>query len=345
MRPLSILILTDQRQGHEQLAVGVATAISRIRPAEVRTLTARRGLIPGGLLAAMTNSGLAPEAMLRRVYGLNTAEIGRPDVIVSAGAETLAANIAAARLLSVPNIHYGSLRRFRSRDFALVLTSYVRDGATENEVMTLKPARFDPASLPVLPERPTGSWPRLVGLIIGGPAAGYRFSADDWQRIAATMSEANIAHGTRWLVSNSRRTPAAVSDRFRALAEPPGSMIEQWIDVREPQAKSLADLLGRSELILVTADSSSMLSEAVWARRPAIALTPAGAKPTADEAGYRSFLGAKRWVGALGLEQLDAAGIARAHALIAPMKDNPIEALAALIATHVPCLALRGDET
>ena len=64
-----------------------------------------------------------PRAVLRLGYGLNASRLRGADIVVSAGGDTLAANAAAARLLGVPNIFYGSLRRFKPEDFSLVLTS------------------------------------------------------------------------------------------------------------------------------------------------------------------------------------------------------------------------------
>ena len=127
MRPLSVLLLSDDRPGHYHLAEGVIAAIARVRPVETsRLLVRRRRWLPGRVLAELLLRGLPPRSLLAFGYGLDTRQLPKTDLIVSAGGETLVANAAMARLTGAPNIFCGSLRRLPPEAFALVVSSYAR---------------------------------------------------------------------------------------------------------------------------------------------------------------------------------------------------------------------------
>ncbi|MCB1511221.1 MAG: mitochondrial fission ELM1 family protein, partial [Hyphomicrobiaceae bacterium] len=295
---LRVLVLSDNRPGHYNLSKGIVAAIATHRPVAQTWLEVRRGRWPGWLTAAATNANVSPAQILSWIYGLSADAVPPADLIVSAGAETLAANIAIARLQSIPNIFYGSLRRFRPRDFALVLTSYQPPSGVRNIVQTLKPSAH--------PHRPLSAHsagPRY-GLLVGGPTSGIDYTLEDWSKLIAAIKATTADEGITWLVSNSRRTPADASTRIADLAATHPSPIEKFLDVRSSSAGSLEGLLERSSAVVVTADSSSMISEAIWAGRPVIAVTPAQFKLTANERGYRQWLADRGWLAETTIQNL-----------------------------------------
>ena len=253
--PLRVLLLSDGRPGHFNLSEGIAAALARRRPVKIARLEVRRGRWPGDALAALTNVGLSPAWMLKAVYGIVPANLPQIDVVVSAGAETLAANIACARLLARPNVFYGSLRQFRAESFALVLTSYPRNAGRPHHALALKPASFDPDAFPGHPRSAPGlAGPHDVGLLIGGNAPGVSFAAEDWSRLVDVIQDVSQQTGKRWIISNSRRSDPAISDRLAAIAADPAGPIRQFIDVRRPPAPPLVDLFARVDAVLCTAE-------------------------------------------------------------------------------------------
>lgn len=337
MTPTRILVLSDGRPGHFNLSEGIALAVGRLRPVEVVRLGVRRGRWPGPVLAAATNLGLPPGAVLQRVYGLDPATLPAADVVVSAGAETLAANVAAARLLGIPNIFYGSLRQFRPADFALALTSYAHHVRHARQAAALKPAAFDPDTLA---PGPRDDRLRTLGLVVGGTAGGFDYRLEDWQRLVALVSEIARRGSASFVMSNSRRTPAEASDLFAGLAAARPDVIARFIDVRQTSPAPLSSLLAEAEAVLVTADSSSMVSEAIWARRPVLALMPGHARLGDDEQAYRDWLAAQGWMATADLDTLDAATALERLSALTPIRENPLDALARLIAERIPSLAV-----
>ena len=345
MQPLRILILSDGRPGHFNLSEGIAAALGRLGPTTIARVDVRRGRWPGPVLAALANAQLPAATMLGLVYGIDHAELPAADVIVSAGAETLAANIWLARLRSRPNLFYGSLRHFKPTDFAVVLTSYARNAGLPRHMLALKPSAFDPDQVSAAErgaKAPPGHLPRRVALLIGGNAGTFTYGSDDWKRLLAFVPQSHAASGIEWLVSNSRRTPDEVSNRIAGLAGDPAAGIVRFIDVRTAGSGSLTDVLVAVDAVLCTDDSSSMISECIWARLPVVGTTPLQFHHTGDEAEYRRWLVASGWCRVVPIADLTPDTFLAAVGAITPPSENPLDHLAARLAAALPGLFAGG---
>lgn len=337
MRALNVLLLSDGRPGHFRLAEGIVAAVERRRAVNLKWLECHRGSWPGAVLGAASNLAVFDGAILNRVYGKTPPERGAADLVVSAGAETLGANVAYARLAGAANIFYGSLRLFRPENFSLVLTSYARNAARPQHAMVLKPS-----GIPWRSERPAAVGPQRAPatalLLLGGDAGTTTFAADDWQRLLTFIAATHAEHGTRWIVANSRRTPTAVSDQVMAEAARLGTPITTFIDVRAPAATSLASAFAEAEAVVCTDDSSSMVSEAIAAGLPTIGARPAAHTLPLDEAGYRSYLMDNRWHQTMDIARLAPSTFLTALGAIVPLHQDPLEHLSDLIGDRVPRL-------
>jgi len=334
MFPTRILILSDGRPGHYNLSEGIAAAIERFGPARTVRVEVRRGGWSGAALAGLVRARLPARTMLRLVYGHDDARLPPADVIVSAGAETLAANVWLARIRVVPNVFYGSLRLFDPYDFTLVLTSYARNARLPNHVLALKPSRLDPERTAPLPASKSGA-PLTLGLLLGGDAGETIYAQADWAALLALPGAMQQREGTRWLVANSRRTPEQVSDAVARLTAEPGSPISRFLDVRTAGAGTLAQVLADCGGVVCTADSSSMISECVWARLPTLAVAPAAFRVTDNERSYREWLTQRGWCRNVPIAGLSPEEVATALAAVTPMTENPQVALAQLLGTRL----------
>lgn len=335
-RPLRILLLADDRPGHYQLSEGIIAAIAKRRAAETsRIEVRRRAMLPGRLLAWLLARRAGAAALLRAGYGLDPAALPSCDLVVSAGGNTLAANVLAARLQNVPNIFYGSLRRYDPADFAIAFTSYEHQATHPRIVPQLKPSQRDPDDFP-LPS-PAVEGGRTVGLLIGGDGSGLRFGERDWDDVFGLCAALHARDGSRFVVTNSRRTPAAVGDRLKAIAAE-RAWLQEFIDVRTAGAGTLGPLFARASAVLVTADSSSMVSEAVWLRRPTLALAPRAGALDDAEATYRRQMTMQGLLANLPIAGTSAADVETAFARLTPLRDNPMDALGGLIEARLPRL-------
>ena len=339
MASIRVLILSDGRPGHYHLSEGIAAAIARRRAVEIAWCDTRRRGWPGRVLAMLVNRATDPARILQIVYGLDHERLPKAGLVISAGAETLAANICIARLTGTPNIFYGSLRQFHAEDFALVLSSYAGQASHPRVAMALKPSPLDPDTLPSRAGQPRpgpGHPPRIAGLLIGGDAGAIRYRADDWKQLMGFLEASHEAIGTRWIVSNSRRTAPEVSDALQGWARRREGPIEAFIDVRSAGAGTLFKIFEQAELIVCTDDSSSMVSEAVWARCPVLGVTPERCRFTPEEQGYRSFLIESGWYRSLPIAGLAPDRFLSTVGEISPLRENPLDRLAGLLAERLP---------
>lgn len=333
MAPLKVLILSDGKPGHYHLSEGIVAAARRLRPLDVRRLELRRPyVLSTRVLSALVNLGMPPERVLTLVYGIDPKMLEPASLVVSAGGKTLAANIAAAQLLGAKNVFYGSLRRFKPDDFSLVLTSYRAVATRPRHAMTLKPSGVDPDDLP----RPQTGDAQTMGVLIGGPTRGIGFSANDWRQLYSFLASMHAERRARAIVSNSRRTPPSVSDEIAQRAKDPASGIARFIDVRTAGSGTLEQLFAESDTVLCTADSSSMLSEAIWLRRRTIALMPERAWLTLDERDYRGYLEQNGWAQTLPMGEITSRSFDQAVGALRPLDRNPLELLAALLQENLP---------
>ena len=337
--PIRTLLISDGKPGHYHLADGICAALARRRTLDVTRLAVKRpAWLPARALSSLTNAGAGGRATIPWALGFAARPVPACDLVVSAGGDTLAANVALAKLYGCANVFYGSLRRYRAEDFSLVLTSYADRARLPRHAMTLKPSAFDPDTVAARLEQPGGV--PIFGLLVGGDSGTVRFGEDDWSRLTGLVGDTS-GGARRWVVSNSRRTPDAVSDAFARMAEQDRARV-QFIDVRTAGAGTLGALFAASDRIAVTVDSSSMISEAVWARKPVVALLPQQAGLPTLEQGYRDWLAGNGWVAAVPLAEATAGTLDAAFGRVAPLAGNPLDALADLLVERLPAFGGQG---
>ncbi len=327
--PLRILLLSDNRPGHFRLSEGIIEAVRKVRPVSVeRVILHRPRWMPPKLLARLTNCQWSPEKLLKQIYGIEAKSIPECDLIVSAGGDTLAANIAIKRLQKhAANIFYGSLRGFKATDFSVVLTSNTYDTHQSNVILSLKPSSID--TTPIVSLWKTCQTPRLrrAGLIFGGDTREIEFKTNDLENLFRFIAMLNRQHGTRWTVANTPRTPQYVTQHLQRLSKDLSSGIDWFIDYQKHGAGSLTPLYATSEAVLCTGDTSTCVSEAVWARRPCIVAMPQTCTFSRSEHAYRRWLSRNNWTRDVPIEGLTPSQFADCCVEITPMSCNPFTQL------------------
>ena len=146
-----------------------------------------------------------------------------------------------------------------------------------NVITTLTgPHRFSAARLREIRRAPPpfGALPRpLLGVILGGPARGTRYSEADVAGLAAALERALPTVGSI-VATPSRRTSEALAAAVRAVAgRRPGLF---WDGTGE---NPLPALLALSDALVVTGDSHNMVSEALAAGVPVHVVRPSALNP------------------------------------------------------------------
>lgn len=128
----------------------------------------------------------------------------------------------------------------------------------------LAQGRLSFAALAQLPE------PRTA-VLIGGSNRAQRLDAAYFDRLLERLGARHASDGGSFLVSVSRRTPAAMASRLRAaFAMYPGVFWSSDADGENPYA----GFLGWADRLVVTPDSVNMLSEACASGKPVYTFAP-----------------------------------------------------------------------
>ena len=251
----------------------------------------------------------------------------RVDLIISAGGATLGANRALAVLADIPNIYIGKLRHIQRSDIALSLTPYAIRGTPVPRTLPVQPVKINPDDFPVPQQLGTlnDKSPFSLGVLIGGPTKDVPFNHAEWKKLAELIKEiAELGHITL-VISTSPRTPDIV---YTLLGEGLGSNVS-LIDFRTSGPNSAHPVFS-CDAILVTADSSSMATEAIAARRPVIVLQSETPAQTADLAELERQQSENR-LAILPLKSARAATIINAARTLEPLKLNHLDVLGATI--------------
>lgn len=162
------------------------------------------------------------------------------------------------------------------------------------------PHPYGPAALARLRESPdprVAALPKPVaGLLIGGDSRHHSFGPVEIEALVAAVC-AIQAQGFSVAATTSRRTPVALVERLRAsLSGNPSAFL--WTGEGD---NPYGSILACADALLVTADSTNMVSEAVATTAPVHVFEPAGGHPRLTRL-LNDLIAAervRRWAGAL----------------------------------------------
>lgn len=276
---LRILIVDEGHAGHSAQSRGFVHAARTVVPdIEVHVLVSRLRL-PGLLRIAMLNSanlmpGGLPESVLRSCYVMPRLPTGPfPDLIVSSGGQS---SILAASLA----------RRYRARWIYCGDTSGIPRSCLDIVVSPLERLgdpcwfRSDALFCDPLPEqtdinRAPGE--RLAAVLVGGPSRSHRYVEQDW--LGLTQGLHRLAEGGwRFLLTTSARTPVEVEDFLRETLAT--RIIQRAVWWHRKPERLARQFLADADMSIVTQDSLTMISEAVAARKPVLAVMPEVYRPS-----------------------------------------------------------------
>lgn len=322
-------IISEGSPGHVSQSLGLAAALAEIVPLEIRQFECKPRI--GGFartLIRLLASGRLPDWALARWLRLERAAPGEPgpDLIVSSGGKSVFAARSLALKHGVPFIFLGERKPYPAAWFHTVFTPSALETAASDIRMDVIPTKITASivdqAAAAWQERPAG---RLWTMLIGGKSRSHHFQDVDWQQLAAGMTDLARRHGIRWLVTTSRRTGMEIEARLRDLLPPDVVAGAVWW-CHAPEKKYSA-YLGAAEVIWVTQDSVSMVTEATATGRSVVVVAPQDLRfpPTSFMPGYLGNLES------LGLvRRLPISEMAEFEPRDSPVPARPVRTTAAL---------------
>ena len=206
-----------------------------------------------------------------------------PDVAIGCGSKSRKI-LRALRKQGVFTVYVQDPRRRHSVYDLVVAPEH--DGVARPNVISMigSPTRFVPEVLRGIAEAPMaapeGFPDKRAAFLIGGTSSRFSMDADAVEdHIAA--AETLLAEGFGLMVTTSRRTPGAAARRWREL----GARDDVWLyDGQTGAENPYGTFLATADAILVTEDSTNMLSEACGAGVPVFRL-PMNRKSGSGEPG------------------------------------------------------------
>ena len=197
----------------------------------------------------------------------------KPDLIIGSGGTSLWLLYSLGRRFKIKTLYIGYPEGFPSYWYNVVLSPLPKPGISNlvespRIITAIRPSKIaedvDDAGFPIREKK-------LVAVLIGGKSRSHHFEAKDWKNLAEGL---NILgeKGFRFVLTTSRRTGTNAERILKNIIKT--DFLKDVVWWSETPQKKVSVFLGRSDRVLVTRDSLTMVSEAIDSGRPTCAIYP-----------------------------------------------------------------------
>ncbi len=337
-----ILVLDDGKKGHLKQSLAVVKQIKRYRqdkgfkPEDTPVDTARISFKNSfrksvfNLISPFTARKAQGKLRLMRwaldPESYKAAVMRYADVIVSCGSALTGASMYLKAENYARSVTILAPAAYARKKFdVIVMPSHdlkkgkVPDNAAVTE---LAPNLIDPEEL--LPLRKEHSGP-CIGLLIGGENPHFGFTADLARQIAVGVKAACGRTGGHFYATTSRRTPPEADEVFKELLNGDTRSMGFVTGREDTDERTVEKILASSDVVVVSGESISMVSEAVASGKPVLVFMPEKKSPKVTK--YEKFvdgLAAKGFLKRVEPHDIaaEAASAAQSRAKLALPEDN-----------------------
>jgi len=269
----TVWIVSEGSPGHISQSVGLVNALKEccdLRVVEVFGRVTVRGWLRHCLRFLMTKSGRAlPGFLLKRTHKVEMPDDApAPDLIVSSGGKSVIASRTWAQIFNVPYVFVGERKPYPSTWFHTIISPVERESCENSIDVELIPTPVTPQFIVEKGEIEKDIW----CMIIGGASRSHRFEEKDWIGIAEGMNVLAERENIRWLITTSRRTGAEAEAVLKKNLNP--DVLKDAIWWADAPRRELYSFMARSEVLFVTQDSVTMVTEAISSGKPVVGIRP-----------------------------------------------------------------------
>ncbi len=291
---MKVVILSDNKPGHYKQSLGIVEKMSECQT-EWLTVEFRQKWRDNLLRVFMCIFGGMPfptsliHTLLR--WSLTTesysalTDLQTPDIILSTGSSVAGVNLLLGRMLETKTVTCRKPSPLGTRYFDLAILpmfSWQGKKHKDNVCQTVGvPNSISPDTLNMEQQRLINALnlsdcPR-IGILLGGTDQHETITTADAEQLSEICKAIATETDTQILVTTSRRTPTEVTEYLTSTLKH-----NEWCPLFiEPDTPSeLEDpyqaILALSDVLIVTADSFTMVCEAASSGRPVIVLTLSG---------------------------------------------------------------------
>lgn len=291
----NVMIISDAKAGHLRQSQAVAGIMSgclegkgesvKIETVEIKLKSALLRLVLT-LSCAVTGkySNLAFR-LLRLFLGQAVFESFskiKPDIVISCGSSLSALNLAVCRVNLAKSVVVMRPSILSTDKFALVIMSKHDRPPERNNVAVIEGAlnlineKYLESQAGMLRRKISISKKFIVGLLIGGDTKSFRLDRDATKNTIIQLKNSLESIDAEILVTTSRRTSREIESLVRGEFGNYPRCILNVIANENNLPEAIGGILGLSHLIVTSAESISMISEAVNSKKYVLVFGSAG---------------------------------------------------------------------
>lgn len=269
----TVWVVSEESPGHVSQSTGLAEALSQIEQLNIVVVKGRatiRGWMRPFVRGIMGTHGRPlPHFILKRISNYTLPpDTPSPDVIISSGGKSVFVAKSLAEHHKVPYIFIGERKPFPAEWFHTVISPVPRESSPNSIDIELIPTPVTPQLIEGKGTAEAGTW----CMILGGASRSHRFQEHDWIELAEGMNALARRENIRWLLTTSRRTGIEVEAVLQKHLDQ--DILADAIWWATAPRKELYAFMARAELLFVTQDSVTMVSEAVSSGKPVVVVAP-----------------------------------------------------------------------
>lgn len=288
-----VLLLDDGNMGHLQQSLALFELIRDLQSdgnccfeTEIISIHFRNGWLKG-IVKFITStfpsftflqSGLLRYCTKKECYDALLAST--PDIVVSCGAALIGFNILVKKRTSAANIIIMNPGQFTRDEFDVVIVPWhdIWGSRFKSNVVVINLAlnfiSLKHVLLPTIRQSEAVDRQPAIALLVGGNTGIFRFKGRMASKLAQQVMTLCHRLDTSLYCTTSRRTPDAVSSVLETeLAELP--FCKLFLNGKQNTgANHVENIMSHSDMILVSGDSISMVSEAVASGKPVVVFMP-----------------------------------------------------------------------
>ncbi|NRP15192.1 ELM1/GtrOC1 family putative glycosyltransferase [Marinobacterium sp. xm-a-152] len=301
---IRILIVSDNRPGHERQSEGLAALLGKVKPTKVKISK----VVPRSRLLV----SLLKRTIKKFEFGLNCLkffyEIRNPelfkrrfDIVISCGRDTLPAATLASNYPKTKYFFIGNVKDQYYRN--LIDLNFVADvnrefGCDESIFNT----HLSLASLSQPAVNPDCNNGRTL-FCVGGDSGSFNYALSDWDALLAMIEGCVDQSAGQVIVTTSRRTSQTFEEKLIVKSSNWGSKVE-LVGYHRGDKTRLGELLARAACVVCTLDSVAMLHEAVATGLPVIGVSPENATPSLAEKRFVDYCVKQGFLTQVSLEEV-----------------------------------------
>jgi len=276
-----VLIITDNKPGHESISDGIIEYLKKYDEFEIIKLSV---ILRFGFFKFILKILLGKQFFLDRLtisiirifYKFSNDDINYTDMdlIISSGGNTSFANAMFSKIYHTPNVLCTYLRGLDNNLFDYVLTVSGNDKYHNSLTFDLLPVKVakDDVKISEFRKKLSLKDNHVWSILIGGPNKEYPFTDEEILLFTKKILDKAKDESADVLFTTSRRTGLKLENKLSRLISQYDNVIYSVLYNTKPE-KIISVYLYNSDVVFVTEDSGSMVTESIYAQKPTITLT------------------------------------------------------------------------